>query len=232
MLQASAHASRTGGVGQGMVGLDWAQQQVREPSLRRVRETMHYGVLRVAEAVRESNEDGVLADLPRPGARAVGFGTVAVMAASALWLFGHSGVDRMLGFAQGPDLPGVVAGGNGADTMFGQARADSLEGRAGADVLVGLGGADTLSGGRGNDTLLGGQGDDVLWAGDGRDVLVGGAGNDTLHASAFDGLADQLLCGAGKDVAHVVSVNGRIVEKTHGCERVVVTAVTVRARAR
>jgi Ca2+-binding RTX toxin-like protein len=69
-----------------------------------------------------------------------------------------------------PDnLPDLVIGGEGDDTLTGSARGDLmasqlgndvLEGKAGKDYLSGGGGSDVLDGGGGADTMLGGLGDD------------------------------------------------------------------------
>ncbi|MFM7843859.1 MAG: MBG domain-containing protein, partial [Planctomycetota bacterium] len=60
-------------------------------------------------------------------------------------------------------------GGDGNDTLIGNASANVLNVNGGNDTLQGLDGADTLNGGNGNDTLDGGAGNDSL---------AGGAGND------------------------------------------------------
>lgn len=74
-------------------------------------------------------------------------------------------------FAQGDDITGIegLAGGNGADTLTGDAQDNLLNGRFGNDLI---------SGGAGNDQLLGEAGADTLIGGAGRDVLRGGAGVD------------------------------------------------------
>ncbi|WBV42797.1 M10 family metallopeptidase C-terminal domain-containing protein [Pseudoroseomonas cervicalis] len=93
--------------------------------------------------------------------------------------------------------PVVLAGGDLADRLTGDASADRLEGNGGADILAGLGGDDRLIGGEGNDTLDGGSGNDFLEGGNGDDTLVGGDGDDVLSGGSG---ADVLLGGAGNDV--------------------------------
>jgi Ca2+-binding RTX toxin-like protein len=63
-------------------------------------------------------------------------------------------------------------------------------------LVNGGAGSDSLSGGRGDDTLNGGDDLDVLWGGRGDDLLQGDAGNDRLFG-AFG--VDTLRGGAGDD---------------------------------
>jgi hypothetical protein len=74
----------------------------------------------------------------------------------------------------------VQNGGNGNDTLTGNAGNDILIGGNGQDTLIGNDGNDTLIGGNGTDLLLGNAGDDLLYGGNGEDTLRGGLGNDTL----------------------------------------------------
>src|SRR4028118_282065 len=74
----------------------------------------------------------------------------------------------------------VQNGGNGPDTLTGNAGNDILIGGNGPDALIGNAGNDTLIGGNGTDLLLGNAGDDLLYGGNGADTLEGGLGNDTL----------------------------------------------------
>ena len=90
----------------------------------------------------------------------------------------------------------TLAGGTGADALYGLGGADTLDGKGGNDVIFGGAGDDTLTGGTGADTLVGGAGDDTLTGGTGADTLVGGAGDDTLTGGAG---ADTLVGGAGDD---------------------------------
>jgi Ca2+-binding RTX toxin-like protein len=82
----------------------------------------------------------------------------------------------------------VQTGGNGQDTLIGN---------AGNDYLDGSNGNDALYGGAGNDTLLGGNGDDLLVGETGNDSLNGGLGNDTLRGGLGN---DTLTGGSGSDV--------------------------------
>jgi Ca2+-binding RTX toxin-like protein len=108
----------------------------------------------------------------------------------------------------GLNLPVVVDGGDGADSLSGMNLADTINGGAGGDNINAGGGDDVVTSGAGDDILRGGSGNDVLDAGDGKDqlegedgndVLVGGNGVDSLDGGAGD---DTLNGGAGGDVLH------------------------------
>jgi len=71
----------------------------------------------------------------------------------------------------GADLPGIITGSNGSET---------LDGRGGDDLLFAGNGNDTLLGGLGNDRLDGGNGKDILDGGAGDDLLTGGNGRDSF----------------------------------------------------
>jgi type VI protein secretion system component Hcp len=96
--------------------------------------------------------------------------------------------DDLVGAAQ-LQVPTILRGGAGNDSLFGGTAADTLVGGDGGDGLNGNAGPDTLLGGRGNDTLDGGAGDDLLDGGDDDDVLTGNLG------------ADQIFGGNGNDRA-------------------------------
>jgi Ca2+-binding RTX toxin-like protein len=74
----------------------------------------------------------------------------------------------------------VQNGGNGPDTLTGNAGNDILIGGNGRDTLVGNAGNDTLIGGNGTDLFFGNAGDDLLNGDNGDDTLTGGLDNDTL----------------------------------------------------
>jgi Ca2+-binding RTX toxin-like protein len=102
---------------------------------------------------------------------------------------GSGSFNYTLSDGKGGTTPGTVniligsrqLGGNGVDT---------LNGNAGPDYLDGGNGNDTLNGNDGNDTLLGQNGDDLLRGGNGADTLTGGNGADTFRYTA---LAESLL---------------------------------------
>jgi Ca2+-binding RTX toxin-like protein len=141
------------------------------------------------------------------------------------------------GYVTDPLPPGysvTVDGGPGDDqlnppiggssvTFLGGDGNDTLKGQAGNDTLDGGAGNDTLTGDTGNDTLQGGPGDDAL-RGDGivtgADVLDGGAGRDTIDGDwtqrdrgdadpisvTLDGTANDGHAGEGDNVIAIEHV--------------------------
>lgn len=132
-----------------------------------------------------------------------------------------------------------VEGGDGGDTLIGNAARnrltgeggkDELRGNAGDDRLVGDGGGlvvggggkdDTMVGGPGNDLLLGERGDDRMFgrsgndrliAGRGLDDVFGGPGNDRVNSR--DGRPDMVRCAAGADL-----VRRDALDVLFGCEQ-------------
>jgi len=96
------------------------------------------------------------------------------------------------------DLPGVIKGFGGNDSIIGSNSTDTLAGGKGNDDVHGGGGDDTIKGSGGNDTLLGSSGDDTIKGGNGNDSLVGGKGYDVGNG------------GKGKDTC-------RQIEVAHSC---------------
>ncbi len=87
----------------------------------------------------------------------------------------------------GGDLPGIISGSDGSETM---------DGKGGDDILYANNGNDRLLGGLGNDLLDGGNGRDVLDGGAGDDILTGGRGDDTFvfkPGSGHDTITDFSL---------------------------------------
>ena len=74
-----------------------------------------------------------------------------------------------------------VAGGFGADTLFGTNGSNRLFGRESDDRLIGRLGADYLNGGAGEDTLEGGIGNDTLRGGLNGDTFVFTSGADVVE---------------------------------------------------
>ena len=123
----------------------------------------------------------------------------------------------------------ALEGGDGGDTLVGDARAnkltgeggrDELRGNAGNDRLVGGGGHNVFTGGgsdddtmvgglgrdalfgeRGADRMFGGLGGDRLAAGRGRDAVFAGRGNDRVNVR--DGRRDRVRCGPGSDLVRL-----------------------------
>jgi Ca2+-binding RTX toxin-like protein len=97
-------------------------------------------------------------------------------------------------------IDGVIEnafGGDGNDSIYGNAVANRLVGGRGNDRVFGGAGNDVLEGGRGNDSLIGDAGDDNVTGGEGNDTLYGVAGNDLLFGQDGD---DNLQGGDGNDV--------------------------------
>jgi Ca2+-binding RTX toxin-like protein len=84
-----------------------------------------------------------------------------------------------------------VIGGDGDDTLNGDAGANRLDGGPGDDRIFGNAGADVLHGD---------SGDDELEGGDGADTVDGGAGSDTIIEDAAAGDTVSGGTGAGTDV--------------------------------
>jgi Ca2+-binding RTX toxin-like protein len=80
----------------------------------------------------------------------------------------------------------IVADGNGADVMKGDAGSDRLNGTHGNDTIKGGSGNDNLAGQQGNDYLQGDSGDDILFGGSGSDFLFGGYGADKFVFDDFN----------------------------------------------
>jgi RTX calcium-binding nonapeptide repeat (4 copies) len=113
-----------------------------------------------------------------------------------------------------------VVGGNGADTLTGNALANVLDGGAGNDTLDGNNGDDTVLGGAGNDAVDGGAGNDMVDGGAGNDRTTGGAGADDVRGGpgsdvlrGRDGIVDRLDCGPDGD-----AVDADDGDRVAGCE--------------
>jgi len=133
---------------------------------------------------------------------------------------GGEGNDSLTGDALGNDLYGGFGadglnGGGGTDNLYGEDGNDSLAGGDGADRLYGAVGDDTLNGGNGDDTLDGAAGSDKLVGGTGRDLVAGGDGADTLSGGAGDDTLDPGSAGTG-DLVHGDGENDRITSSGTG----------------
>jgi hypothetical protein len=90
----------------------------------------------------------------------------------------------------------IQNGGNGKDTLTGNAGNDYLYGGNSQDELYGGAGKDTLIGDNGTDLLIGGDGNDWLIGGNGSDTLTGGNGSDIFvmgKNTAIDTITDFSL---------------------------------------
>jgi Ca2+-binding RTX toxin-like protein len=90
---------------------------------------------------------------------------------------------------------GMLRGGDGPDTLNGEAGPTVLEGGAGNDVLT-----DT----DGNNLFSGGEGDDTMTGGDGNDLFAGGAGNDTINTGAGSNVI-AYNAGGGTDTVYATA---------------------------
>jgi Ca2+-binding RTX toxin-like protein len=95
----------------------------------------------------------------------------------------------------GLNIPGVINGGAGNDTLQGGPANDTIDGGDGNDRIEGKGGNDVLSGGNGDDFIQGGAGDDSVNGGNGDDDVLGGKGHDRCKGGRgnddFDPLDDR-----------------------------------------
>lgn len=114
------------------------------------------------------------------------------------WVLGGDGNDTIDGEAGNDRLYGE----DGDDQIAGSEGNDRLEGSYGMDILDGGAGRDILFGGEDDDTLDGGSGNDVLHGDDGNDVIDGGSGNDTIEGS----LGSDFLIGGGGNDTFIVQV--------------------------
>ena len=95
------------------------------------------------------------------------------------------------------------------DKIF--ADVENANGGNGADTITGNASANVLRGGGGNDTIRGGAGNDTLFGDSGIDKLFGEAGNDTLYVrSTPTADADTADGGLGNDKAQVDSLDTRV----------------------
>lgn len=95
---------------------------------------------------------------------------------------------------------------DGNDDFVGGEGDDTILGEAGQDSLIGGGGSDFISGDLDDDSISGGDGDDFLSGGAGADTIEGNAGNDVLssdllsdEASWANDIGDHLFGNDGDD---------------------------------
>lgn len=108
-----------------------------------------------------------------------------------------------------------LTGGDGGDTLVGDARANVIRGGAGQDSITGNAGDDQLWGDDGDDTLSGGADDDMLAGGGGTNVLTGGTGDDSYFfwaAGASDTVNENT--GEGSDTIDFTAVFGSGIDAT------------------
>ena len=98
--------------------------------------------------------------------------------------------------ANDAELPSIIRGTSGNDTLNGTAADDSLFGRAGNDRLFGFAGDDYVDGEDGDDELFGGAGNDIMAGRGGADTINGDEGDDRITG---DRGSDRIFGGAGND---------------------------------
>lgn len=112
---------------------------------------------------------------------------------TTIHVFGRRGHDTI---RIDTDVPSVLKGQGGNDTLLGGSGDDQIEGNGGHDQILGRNGNDQLKGGQRNDTLYGGAGDDSIFGGSHSDWATGGSGADQLDGDSGN---DTLLGGSGND---------------------------------
>lgn len=91
------------------------------------------------------------------------------------------------------DLPVVINGGDGHDSIDGGAAGDTINGGKGRDTIHGMGGRDIIHGGADIDFLFGDSKGDRIWGDAGADFIDGGSGDDRLDG----GLGVDSIYGSG-----------------------------------
>ncbi len=97
------------------------------------------------------------------------------------------------------DIPTVVNGSNGADSVTGGPGLDIIAGAQGDDTLDGADGGDIIYGNQGGDQIYGGNSGDMAYGGQGADWVWGESGDDWLFGNMSD---DTVSGGAGNDVIY------------------------------
>jgi hypothetical protein len=106
-----------------------------------------------------------------------------------------------LSIAYGVTIENAI-GGNGNDTLTGNAVANALDGGAGSDILNGLGGNDTLRGGTGSDTY-------VFQASWGRDLIDDNTSGDSVR---FDNAGQIEATRQGRDLTLAQGSNSVLIQ--------------------
>ena len=93
---------------------------------------------------------------------------------------------------------GLVRGGTGPDTLYGDAGPTILEGGEGDDTLIDTEGNNVFVGGNGNDAATGGAGNDLFIGGAGNDTITTGAGSNVIAYNAGGGI-DTIYADSGAE---------------------------------
>jgi Ca2+-binding RTX toxin-like protein len=106
-----------------------------------------------------------------------------------------------------------LTGGNGNDTLVGNASDNVISGGNGDDILLGGAGNDTLSGNNGRDLVIGGSGSDIVHGNIGEDILVAGftafanESNGTVNETALNSIMAEWTrtdLGYAARISHVI----------------------------
>jgi Ca2+-binding RTX toxin-like protein len=102
------------------------------------------------------------------------------------------GADTTSGFVVPANVPVLITGGAGDDSLQGGPGKDTINGGGGADSLTGNDGNDRLLGKKGRDTLVGGAGNDVLKGGPGKDKTFQDSATAFVSASKDDSILEDV----------------------------------------
>lgn len=131
--------------------------------------------------------------------------TIKSVARSALRnirLFARDGNDKARVLV---DIPSVMHGGLGNDTIESAGANDTIYANQGNDQISAGNGNDIVYGGDGNDHIRGGNGNDQLCGRGNNDTIFGNFGNDTLYGGAGN---DELRGGLGDDSINTGPMTG------------------------
>lgn len=116
------------------------------------------------------------------------------------------------GLAGGAEGLDNIVGGQGNDTLTGDANINEINGKEGNDTINGLGGDDDIEGGAGDDTIIidGAADDDTIAGGVGTDTLDGSTSDDGIAVTIDGGGVDFDDAGADFNIANAQSVENII----------------------
>ncbi|MCA0920701.1 S8 family serine peptidase, partial [Pseudooceanicola nanhaiensis] len=141
-------------------------------------------------------------------------------------LYGSTGTLNTAALTTGSDIDmstgsgtidGVAVTLSGFTEIYGGDGDDTIVGNASSDVISGMRGDDVLIGGTGTELLLGGAGDDSITSKGGSDTLTGGDGNDTLVGS---GHGVEYSGGGGDDLFQLDSTGSSTLSGGDGSDTV------------
>ncbi len=96
----------------------------------------------------------------------------------AIYEFTHGGIDTVRTWISNYILPENI---ENLELMLGPHQVQNARANILDNAITGGDGNDTIRGDAGNDRLIGGSGHDMLYGDTGNDVLIGGKGNDSLY---------------------------------------------------